>query len=292
MERVIAVLVAASALAVAQVEDNRVVSKRFPVSGAEPEIVVSIINGGIKVTAGAGNEVVLNAKVHYEAQDKAALDELEKNLRFDSEQRGNNVWIGVEGEDRGGSGWNRPREFGWRKPPAGSDKPDGRRWRFRHDVELHVPRNAHLKLSTINGGLIDVDGVAGEFQLSNVNGGIDVKHAGGFGKAKTVNGAISMGFDKTPGGPSGAKTVNGAIKMYLAKNVSADFKFKTVRGSVYSDFAPAGQPAVPAAVPIEERGMKRIWSTDRSRTLRVGQGGPVIEAEGVNTDIHVYEAKN
>jgi hypothetical protein len=100
-------------LAAQFVEENRVVTKRFPVSGA-PEIVVSIITGDIKVTATSGSEVVMNAKVHYEAPDGGSLGDLLKRIRLETEQQGNNVWIGTEADEwNNGSSWSgRRREFG------------------------------------------------------------------------------------------------------------------------------------------------------------------------------------
>jgi hypothetical protein len=276
----------------AQVEDKQVVTRRFPLAaGAAPEIVVTVITGGIRVTAHAVNEVALTATTHYEAPDAAALAEQKKQIRFESEQSGNNIWIGIEGDGYRDRGWSRPRELGWRgKSPAGKTGPAERRWRFRHDIDLKVPREAHLKLSTVNGGSIEVDGVSGEFHLNNVNGGIDVKHAGGFGRAHTVNGPVTMAFDKNPSGPTSVKTINGEVHLYFEKNLNADFKIKTFNGKIYSDFAMLARTG--AATKAEDRGLKRIWRTSGFSTARVGGGGPEIELDGFNGDIHILERKN
>ena len=290
----IAILIAlALPLAAQLVEDNRVVTKRFPMTAgaAAPELVVSITTGNIRVTSHAGTEIVMNAKVHYEASDAASLADLQQRVHLESEQSGNNVWIGVES----GGEWHakRPRELGWRgKAPASSSGESGRRrWHFRHDIELQVPRAAHLKLSTVNGGSIEIDGVAGEFNLNNVNGGIEIRNGSGHGRAHTVNGPVSIGFSKAPTGPTSVKTINGKVDLSLPPGLNADFKIKTFNGKVYSDFAMNGRSTAPPAAPLE-RGMKRIWRSGDFSHTRTGSGGPEIELDGFNGDIYIREKKN
>ncbi len=290
------VLALAVPLAAQIVEENRVVTKRFPVSaGAAPEIVVSIVTGDIKVTSYAGSEVVMNAKVHYEAPDGGSLGDLMKRVRLETEQQGNNVWIGMESDEwNNNSSWTRrPRELGWRNRSSissSSSGEGGRRWRYRHDIELQVPRTAHLKLSTVNGGAITVSGVAGEFQLNNVNGGIDVNNADGFGRAHTVNGPVAISFARNPAGPTSVKTVNGKVQLSMPPGLNADVKVKTMNGKIYSDFAMAAGASGP--VTSSESGMKRIWRSDRFSNLRIGSGGPEIQIDGLNGDIQILQKKS
>jgi hypothetical protein len=279
-------------LAAQFVEENRTVTKRFTVSGA-PEIVVSVITGDIKVTAHSGSEVVMNAKIHYEAPDGGALGDLQKRIRFEAEQRGNNVWIGTETDNwYNGSSSYRSREFGWRNqtPSPSSPGEGGRRWKFRHDIELQVPRTAHLKLSTVNGSMIEVTGVTGEFSLNNVNGGIDIKNADGFGRAHTVNGPVSISFQRNPGGPTSIKTVNGKINLYMPAGLNASFNIKTLNGKIFSDFPMTAGASAP--VSSSEDGMKRIWRSNRFSSLKIGSGGPEISIDGLNGDIQILQKKN
>ncbi len=273
----------------AQVEDNRVVTRRFAVGGT-PEVVVSVINGGIRVTAHSGSEVILNAKVHYDAPDSAELTELQQQVRLETEQSGNNIWIGVEGDN-----WNRnsgrQRELGWRgKTPP--ERKEGRRWSFRHDIELQVPKTAHLKLSTVNSGGISVEGVAGEFSYNNVNGGIEVRDANGFGRAHTVNGPVTLTFQRNPTGPLSIKTINGRVELRMRPGLNAHFKMKTFNGQIFTDF-PLTQltPVAPTPVVMKD-GLKRIWSSKGFNRARAGSGGPEIEIDGFNSRIEIIEQKN
>lgn len=275
-------------LVVQAAEDNGVVTKQFAVNGA-PEVVVSIVTGTIRVTSHSRPEVVMTAQVHYEADDAASLAELRNRIRLETEQSGNNVWIGMESDD-----WNRrsrPRELGWRGKTPSSFSKEGHKWNFRHDIELRVPRTAHLKLSTVNGGGIEVTDVAGEFNLNNVNGGIEVKGADGFGRVHTVNGPISLAFRKNPADSVGIKTINGKVELHFQPGLNADFKIKTFNGQAYSDFTLADRPLTPK-VTMTQDGMKKIWSMKGFSGSRAGKGGPEIEIDAFNGNISLYERKN
>lgn len=272
----------------AQVRDTQTITRQFPLgSGAEPELAVRIISGNIRVTVHALPEVSFTAKVKLEARDAADLAQLAQDVRLESEQRGNNVWIGVETSRHGRSN-PEPRELGWRgKTPAGDREAANRPQRsFRHDVELRVPRSAHLKLTTVNGE-VTVDGVAGEFQLSSVNGGIGVSGAQGSGHAKTVNGPVTLAFAGNPRGPVSVKSVNGKIDLTFPADLHADFVLKTFNGRMVSDFPMIATADAVQAEPSAQ-GMKRIWRAGGPSRGRVGNGGPLVHVESFNGGVTIH----
>ena len=88
---------------------------------------------------------------------------------------------------------------------------DGQRWdRVRYDVRfdftIRVPRDAALRLCTINGGDVIVNGTRGDFDVDNVNGLIEMNQVAGAGSAHTVNGAVTVTFTANPKQPSSFKT--------------------------------------------------------------------------------------
>lgn len=290
-------------LAAATVSDDQVITRRFPLApgGAVPEVVVSLINGPIRVTAHDTAEVALDAKVHLEASDAARLADMKNRVRLESEQAGQNVWIGVEADwdnwsgRSGVGGGRRPRELGWRGKSEARERDSTEREfsRFRHEVELRVPKNAHLKLRTVNGGEIAVTGVEGEFDLSTVNGGIALQRAAGYGTARTVNGPVSLGFRGHPTGAIRARTVNGAVTLAFPAGLNATLRLNNRHGGVTTDFpltAAATASSADGSVKPEEKGMKRIWTSGRASELRAGVGtGPLIEAQTVNGAIRILE---
>jgi DUF4097 and DUF4098 domain-containing protein YvlB len=131
--------------------------------------------------------------------------------------------------------------------------------------------------------------VAGQFSFNNVNGGIDVKNADGFGRAHTVNGPVSISFQRNPTGAVSLKSVNGKFNLYMQPGVNAEFKIKTLNGKIYSDF-PMTMGAA-NQVSSSENGMKRIWRSDRFSNMRIGSGGPEISIDGLNGDIQILQKK-
>jgi hypothetical protein len=46
------------------------------------------------------------------------------------------------------------------------------------------------------------------------------------------------------------------------------------------------------AVTTAQDGLKRVWRSDRLSNLRVGSGGPDIQIDGINGDVHITQRKN
>lgn len=105
------------------------------------------------------------------------------------------------------------------------------------DFEISVPRNFSLKLSTVNGGVIHVENVEGEMDLSNVNGDITLHNVGGSALVNTVNGEIEASFQSvTPDKPMAFSNLNGDIEVTLPANTEMEAKMKSEWGEVFTDF--------------------------------------------------------
>ncbi len=84
-----------------------------------------------------------------------------------------------------------------------------------YDIDVQVPRGARTVISTVNRGDIRLEGLNGNFDVKNVNGGIAMQAIGGSGDAHTVNGPVAIHFAKNPSGPCSFKSVNGSLDAYL-----------------------------------------------------------------------------
>ena len=78
--------------------------------------------------------------------------------------------------------------------------------------------------------------VAGDFDVSNVNGGVELSEMGGSGQVHTVNGKIAVTFTKNPTKSCSFRTVNGSVDVSFRPNLSADVQVKTFNGNAYTDF--------------------------------------------------------
>ena len=110
------------------------------------------------------------------------------------------------------------------------------RYEVRFDFTIRVPRDAALRLCTINGGDVIVNGTRGDFDVDNVNGLIAMTQVAGAGRAHTVNGAVTVTFTANPKVPSSFKSVNGNIDVSFPDGLSADFAMKTFNGGLFTDF--------------------------------------------------------
>ena len=165
----------------------------------------------------------------------------------------------------------------------------GRQWRRRNysakfDFTIRVPRDVALRLCTINGGDVIVDGTRGDFDVTNVNGLIEMRNVAGSGRAHTVNGPVSVTFTANPTQSSSFKTVNGNVDVTFRGGLAAEFSMKTMNGGLYTDFN-----VTPLAVKNDPAGERRngrfVYRANQQTRVRVGAGGPQITFETLNGNV-------
>jgi len=140
-------------------------------------------------------------------------------------------------------------------------------------------------LGTVNGGEVRVDNTTGDFDVANVNGGIEMNEVSGSGPVHTVNGKISVVFSRNPVKECSFKTINGAIEASFRPSLSADVRVKTFNGHAYTDF---DATALPGLSPVSERrDGKFIYRGDRSTGMRIGNGGPEFNFDTLNGSIRI-----
>lgn len=157
------------------------------------------------------------------------------------------------------------------------------------DFVLQVPQQTSLQLSTVNDGDIFVEGVTGELELSNVNGGIKAHNIAGAVLSNTTNGDISVTFSKTlPDKPMSFVSFNGDVDVTFPGPINAEFKLKTQSGEIYTDFE----------IELEER--SKVTREDNRRQggqfrleiesamyAKVGKGGPEYYFSTYNGKIYI-----
>ena len=236
-------------------------------------LVVDNINGSIEVIGYGGNDVELFVRKTIFARSKDKLAEAKRKVRLEISEEANSIilFVDVPYRQRDGSinyrGW---RYYGYK---------------VEFDFQVKVPRDTDVFLKTINNGEITVEGVKGDFDLDNVNGGIEIVGASGSGRAYALNGQLTVEFDENPDSDCYFGALNGKIEVAFRSGFSADLRFKTFNGDVYTDFPVTYlNPRKPSRK--RENG-KFVYKSDRSFGARVGRGGPEIEFDGFNGDIHV-----
>jgi len=116
------------------------------------------------------------------------------------------------------------------------------------DFTIQVPRGTRLRLCTVNGREIFVEGTSGDFELDNVNGRITMEDVRGSGSARTINGAIVASFSERPRAASEFKTINGQVVVAFPADLAADLRMKTFNGGLFTDFDVESLPQPAAAL--------------------------------------------
>ena len=240
-------------------------------------IVVDNIRGSIDVRGYDGDsvELVVHRTNYADSHDK--LTEANEKVTLDIKEEKDRILVYVDAPWRTECGVH---YRGWHY--YGYD--------VECDFELKIPSRTNLYVKTINDGEITVQGVQGEFEVQNVNGGIDMEDIVGSGKACTVNGPVKVVFSRNPDQDCTFKTINGKMDVEFRDGLSADLKLKTFNGRVYTDFDVVGLPQ--KTVSIESHGGRKVYLSDRSFAVRVGDGGKQLSFETLNGNIHILKRED
>jgi len=145
----------------AEVEQNEIIQKTYPLSGAAPnKIVVDNVNGSIHVTGYAGSDVRLVAHKRLRAESSEAAEQARRDVKLDISQDANTVRFYVDGP------------FRCRDGGVHIDRDPG--YEVKYDFDLQVPNDTAIDLKTVNDGEINVEDVAGDYKVNNINGGIEM----------------------------------------------------------------------------------------------------------------------
>jgi hypothetical protein len=162
------------------------------------------------------------------------------------------------------------------------------------EISIQVPYQTNLKLSTVNGGNIVVDGVSGDIDVNNTNGAVTLNHVSGSAVAHALNGKVSVTLDKvSPNKAMSFSSLNGDIDVTLPQDIKANVKLKTDNGEIYSDFDvqlnnSGRQPVVEGN---RSGGGKYRVRFDHGVSGTINGGGPEIQFTTFNGSIYIRKAK-
>jgi hypothetical protein len=212
---------------------------------------------------------------------------------------GNEVVIVADAPIRGNGELEPPREDGLRRIQSSSvgltveesDNIVSVRMDFspkNADIEVRVPRRTSVKASLVNGGDVEITGLTGEHELSNVNGDVIAMDVTGSAVINATNGDVRATFvsvDSTK--PMSFTSFNGDVDVTLPGNLAADLIVASQQGDVYTDFDVQAQEDPPN---VQQRGGpnggRQIRWSQRTR-YAIGGGGPDIQLQTFNGDVMI-----
>lgn len=253
------------------------IHRAFP--GAN-SIEVDNVYGSIHVTGYSGSDIQLDARRTIVADDAERAEAAKRDVKLDLTQSGGDARAYVDGPFRCHCDEER-RSFRDRN----NVREHGRGYKVVYDFDIKAPAGTSLYLSTINEGRIRVAETSGDFDLENINGGIEMKDVAGSGRVYALNGDVKVSFVKNPERNSYFGSLNGAVDAWFQPDLSADGRIKTFNGSVYTDFPVASLPLAPAAA--ERRDGKFVYRSNRFQGVRFGKGGPEYKFENFNGNITI-----
>jgi hypothetical protein len=261
--------------AAADVERSQTIKKALPFAGeGDKLVIVDNVFGSIKVEGYGGDEVRMTARKTIIARSDKYAKRAEERVTLEIYEQDDYIEFYVDGPFRD----KRKHGIDWR----GYKK---EQYKVIYDFKLQVPMDCAVELQTVNEGDITVESLKGDFDVSNVNGGIEMKGLRGTGNVYTVNGEVEVAFDKNPGEDCSFGTINGDVKLYFQPSLSADFYLKTMNGEAFTDFEVSSLP-VRTKKSRADKGRK-IYKLGHSSGIRAGNGGPEIEMNTLNGDMFI-----
>ncbi|MCU1275171.1 MAG: hypothetical protein JWO48_2602, partial [Bryobacterales bacterium] len=158
-------------------------------------------------------------------------------------------------------------------------------YEVRFDFTVKVPRETNLRLRTVNHGDIRVENTSGNFDVDNINGGLELLDVSGSGHAYALNRPVKVLFARNPSAASDFGSLNGDVEVTFRPDLSADLWLKTFNGSAYTDFDVTALPSHPPAQ--EQHDGKFVFKGDRFFGVRVGRGGPALKFDAFNGNIEI-----
>jgi len=255
------------------VTESKVWTENFDVSGAEPTLRISNIWGTVRVRPGPAGQISVTVDENRSAPDQERFDRSLLVLNLDIQATDDEVSI-VVGE---------PTRRWQRTDPC-------RGCRVDYQFDVTVPEGTKLELGTVLDGAIDVDGVAGTVNASNVNGPIRVRDVSNCESLESVNGELDVSFDRAPASDCDIETINGDINLSLPTGSGLDVALDQFNGRMVSEFD-VDTLELPATVEksTDEGGTR--YRIQQSAGLRLDGGGPKFSISSLNGDVRIRKTQ-
>jgi hypothetical protein len=260
------------------VHRDRSATTVVPFAAAGPRTVdLRTISGSLHVTTANRADVRFTADRHTSAEREEDLATAERDVRLVTNASGSTVEAIVHAGDQVCGEPDRARRDSWW---------NRRRYEVGIDLTAVVPAGSRIRLCTINGDAVIAAGDFADFDVSNVNGRIELSGVHGAGRATTVNGPVTVVFAGSPRDASEFTTVNGDITVTFPRSLSADLRLKTFHGELLTDFDTQPLPVERRVTRSTSQG-RYVYQTGGSTRVRIGRGGPELNFDTLNGDVRI-----
>jgi len=156
------------------------------------------------------------------------------------------------------------------------------------DLEIRVPRRTSVHASLVNGGDVEVIGVEGVHELSNVNGDIVAMDVSGSAVINSTNGEVEASFRAVDTAkPMSIASFNGDVDVSLPAALAADLIVTSQQGDVYTDFDVVVEQDPATVERNQDAGGRTRVRMQRATRYAINGGGPDIQIRTFNGDIMI-----
>jgi len=266
------ILIPACFLAIATVCAQESAGDRYSIPLSDParpaKLEVSVLNGSITVRASEGKEVVVEARRSSGEPDS---DRRRGGLRLIPNT---SAGLTIEEEDN-----------------TVSVSTGHRGMSSTVDLMIMVPTKTSVKLSSVNDGDILIEGLEGEHEVNNVNGGVTLKNIAGSAVAHALNEDLIATFTSvTPGKAMSFSSLNGTIDVTFPATTKATLNLKSDQGEIYTDFDVSMEKTSPK-VEKEKRGGRRRVVVEKGMRGTINGGGAEFVFKNFTGDIVIRKGK-
>lgn len=243
-------------------------------------LTVDTVWGGIRVVgrSGGGDTVSMNLTRTIEAPSERWLERARAEVELEIFREPGGLELFVDGP------WRDPRDrHEWAR------RRDDVEYEATYDFEIAVPSDTHVRVKTVLNGDIEIVGVEGRHDVSNVTGDVRLRGVRGSGRFETVSGSVSGNFAGQPSAPSRWKTVSGNVDVRMTPNLDADLVLASKWGEIWSEFQIDPLPARAARTSTKKG--KFVIKGDSGARFRVGSGGAELQFETLSGDIRIRKEK-
>ena len=256
-------------------------------------LIVSNINGGIKVEGYSGDKILLEVKKTINAKTDERLDRGKAELQLGVMDRADTVIFYISDgcnqfirSKRNGRNSGSPHQGGWGYQSINSHGCN-LVYDYTMDFTLKVPASVNLSVNTINEGDVIVNNVNGIVKASNINGNIRLTRLKGEAEAHTINGDVDIEYVSIPEEPCRFYTLNGDINAFFPPALSANLTFESFNGSFYTNMDDL--ESLPQKVIKSNRGEGLQYKITGNQ-FKVGNGGPLLAFETFNGNVYLKKS--
>jgi hypothetical protein len=255
------------------ISEQKTSQHTYPVSSATPRLFVRNIWGNVTVRAGDAREITVTVHEHRMAPTQELLERSKEQIRLNEEMSSDGVSLIVGNPDRRDGRTDMCRGC-----------------RVDYQFEISAPPDTQIDVGTVTDGRVEIAGIRGLVNASNVNGSVAATDLSNCAKIHSVNGALDVQFARAPGEDCTLETINGRITVGLPTGTGLNAILSVNHGDIESDFD-VEPMTLPTKLEKQDNDDRYSYRIVQPAGVRLGAGGPTFTFASLNGDVRIRKNK-